>query len=185
MYAGGRALAFGAFLLFSLGSAWSPLDVNAQQASPQERLGPRRATLSGGFGNHYGGIGGQIEVHALKERASILGAAGYAPGSIQSGGLTGAVAIRGYLPGLRHRFYGSLGIAPLESYQEWTMESVDLGITRWTVSDPEFHYGPTVSAGYQYSARRGFTAQLGAGVGYYEKGSFFVLDVGAGYTFGR
>lgn len=74
---------------------------------------------------------------------------------------------------------------PLETRQEYTEEIVDVGLTDGHLSDPEFLYGPTVSVGYQYTSRHGFTGQLGTGVGFSDDGAFFVFEVGAGYTFGR
>lgn len=185
VFVGRRSLVVGATVLLTVGRLCLAPSLQAQQTDPAGEPGPRRAALSGGLGNHYGGVGAQVEVYALHERASILGAAGYASGPIRDGAFTFAAAVRGYLPGQRHRVYGSLGVAPLESEQEWTFASVDVGITQGTLSDPRFHYGPTVSAGYQYTARRGFTAQLGGGVGFHADGVFLVLDAGAGYTFGR
>lgn len=167
-----RKLAVACALLGVIGTA-VPSKMSAQEPTPD--FGLRQVTLAAGIGNHYGWIGGQVEVHFLQERASIFGGIGYALGPLNEGGsIAFAGGVRGYTKGVRHRAYGSLGVAVVTTEQE-SGPSTDVRV----------NYGPTFTVGYQYTAGSGFTAQIGAGVGIDENGAEFVLDIGVGYTVRR
>jgi hypothetical protein len=147
----------------------------------QESPVPKRvATLMAGVGNVMGWFGLHGEGYFARERLSGFGGLGYTP-SVDPGnpsGLTFAVGLRGFTPGIKHRGFLALSLSQL---------AVESG----SVEDPRRFYGPGLEAGYQYASRGGFTFMASLGLGYApgvpegEKEVGEVLALGLGYTWRR
>ena len=147
----------------------------------QESPVPKRvATLMAGVGNVMGWFGLHGEGYFARERLSGFGGLGYTP-SVDPGnpsGLTFAVGLRGFTPGIKHRGFLALSLSQL---------AVESG----SGEDPRRFSGPGLEAGYQYASRGGFTFMASLGLGYApgvpegEKEVGEVLALGLGYTWRR
>ncbi len=146
-----------------------------QETTPKLRV----ATVTGGIGNTMGWLGVQGERYFAHERLSAFLGLGYTPVRDQAdpSGPTFALGFRGFTPGVKHRGFLALCVAQL---------AVETG-----TDDPGRQYGPGVEAGYQFASLGGFTAMLGAGVGYApgmpDTQSAFgaMAELGLGYTWRR
>ncbi len=154
----------------------APLAAVGQESPVPERV----ATLMAGVGNVMGWFGLHGEGYFARERLSGFGGLGYTP-SVDPGnpsGLTFAVGLRGFTPGIKHRGFLALSLSQL---------AVESG----SVEDPRRFYGPGLEAGYQYASRGGFTFMASLGLGYApgvpegEKEVGEVLALGLGYTWRR
>src|SRR3954447_4611744 len=67
-------------------------------------------------------------------------------------GPTFALGGRAFTPGVKHRGFLALCVSQL--------------FVEGGTDDPHRLYGPGIEAGYQFASRGGFTAMLGAGLGY-------------------
>lgn len=153
----------------------APALVPAQSVRPAPS--PRVATAALGVGNAYGWFGGQVERYIARGRASIFGGLGYTPASDPGdpSGLTVAGGVRGYTRGDRHRAFLEASVSQIE------VELWEGGRRR---------YGPGLQVGYQYTARRGFTAMASVGVGHavgqtdalLPSSAAVLLGMGVGYT---
>lgn len=104
---------------------------------------------------------------------------GYTPVMDQDdpSGPTFALGGRAFTPGVKHRGFLALCVSQL--------------FVEGGTDDPHRLYGPGIEAGYQFASRGGFTAMLGAGLGYApgmpdgksEVGS--MIELGLGYTWRR
>lgn len=118
-----------------------------------------KATLSVGFGNAYGWIGGQVEGYLARGRVSGFAGAGYVPNVIGDGGdgFAGAFWLRAFTSGTRHR--GLLEVS-------YSVLSVSTSSTfGGDVLDESRNYGPGVAAGYRFTSDGGLTLTFSAGVG--------------------
>jgi hypothetical protein len=140
--------------------------------------GPRTATLVAGIGNAMGWFGLQGEGYLAQERISLFGGLGYTP-SIDEGdptGVTVAAGVRGFTRGATHRGFLELSVSQV---------AIEEGPGGRRL------YGPGLQAGWQYAARRGFTAMASVGLGYAPDAVFGTasvvptLGLGAGYTWRR
>jgi hypothetical protein len=122
-----------------------------------------------------GWFGAQGERYFAHERRSVFFGLGYTP-NLDEGDTAGpavATGVRGYTGGTRHRAFVELSLSQIA-----------------VTSLGGHHYGPGVQLGYQYTARRGFTAVASAGVGYILSRPAFVVGsrvqplggLGVGYT---
>jgi hypothetical protein len=143
-------------------------------------VSPRTATVTAGIGNTMGWLGIQGERYFARERLSAFLGFGYTP-SIDQGdpsGPTFAVGFRGFTTGVKHRGFLALSVSQL---------LVESGFG----GDGRRLYGPGVEAGYQFASRGGFTAMVGAGLGYApgvpegESGFASMIELGLGYTWRR
>jgi len=134
----------------------------------------RRASLVGGSGNDMGWLGATGELYVASARVSLFAGLGYTP-ALNTGdasGLTAAGGARGYTRGQRHRGYVEASVSQVAIEQA--------GSRRF--------YGPGVQAGYQYTARSGFTALVSLGIGFIVASDFpgdrahALGGIGVGYT---
>jgi len=147
----------------------------AQEAAARRRI----ATVTAGIGNTMGWLGLQGERYFADERLSAFLGLGYTPVMDQGdpSGPTFAVGVRAFTPGVKHR-----GFLALSASQLFVESGTD---------DPRRLYGPGFEAGYQFASRGGFTAMVGAGLGYApgmpegkdKVGS--MVELGLGYTWRR
>jgi hypothetical protein len=131
----------------------------AQQAAIPEG---RSATVTVGFGNAMGWLGGQGEKYFSGGRLSAFGGIGYVPDLSEedeqsASGLGVAAGLRGYTPGRVHRGFAELSVSCVSS------ESVPDGLP---ADDLSLRYGPGLQIGYQRVSRGGFTLTLSTGVGF-------------------
>ncbi len=120
--------------------------------APAAPLPPSFSILAG-IGNPMGWFGAQAERYFTNERLSLFFGLGYTP-AIDSGdpkGVTVAGGFRAYTSGQRHRVFAEASVSQIVIVQA----SRDARL-----------YGPGVQLGYQYMARRGFTADISLGFGY-------------------
>jgi hypothetical protein len=120
----------------------------------------RSATVTVGFGNAMGWLGGQGEKYFSGSRLSAFAGLGYAPDLAEEGeqaasGLAVAAGLRAYTPGRAHRGFAELSVSCLET--ETALEGQPADLSR--------RYGPGLQVGYQHVSRGGFTLTLSAGVG--------------------
>ena len=147
----------------------------AQQTAARERI----ATVTAGLGNTMGWLGVQGERYFAHERLSAFLGLGYTPvrDSGDPSGPTFAAGFRGFTPGVKHRGFLALCVAQM---------AVETG-----TDDPGRLYGPGVEAGYQFASLGGFTAMVGAGLGYApgmpddQSAVGAMLELGLGYTWRR
>jgi hypothetical protein len=147
----------------------------AQEGGSRERV----ATVTAGIGNTMGWLGVQGERYFAHERLSAFLGLGYSPVMDQGdpSGPTFAVGFRGFTPGVKHRGFLALSVTQL--------------LVEGGTDDPGRLYGPGIEAGYQFASRGGFTAMLGAGVGYApgipdnQSGVSSMIELGLGYTWRR
>ena len=128
-----------------------PAAMAAQAPTPDPMPSARRVTVTAGSGNAMGWLGAQAERYFAGEHRSVFLGLGYTP-DLDGGdtsGLAAAAGVRGYTGGVRHRGF------------------LELSVSQIVVSSlGSHHYGPGVQLGYQYAARRGFTAAASLGLGY-------------------
>jgi hypothetical protein len=125
-----------------------------------------------------GWFGLQGERYFAGERLSVFLGAGYTP-ELDPGTSTGptfALGIRGFTDGLKHRGFLALSLSQLAVEQTFDGTSA------------RRFYGPGLEAGYQFTARGGFTIMAGLGLGYapgvpeIESKVGGMLELGLGYT---
>ena len=142
----------------------------------------RIATITAGIGNAMGWFGLQGERYFSGDRLSAFLGVGYtpAPDEIDPSGVTFAVGLRGFTPGIKHR-----GFLEASACQVLTVSS-------FIEEDRSRLYGPCVQAGYHFASRGGFTALVSLGVGFAlgdvpDGGStaMGLLGLGFGYTWRR
>ena len=146
-----------------------------QETTAKQRI----ATVTAGIGNTMGWLGVQGERYFADERLSAFLGLGYTPvrDSGDPSGPTFALGFRGFTRGVKHRGFLALCVAQL---------AVETG-----TDDPGRQYGPAVEAGYQFASLGGFTAMLGAGLGYApgmpddQSAVGATLELGLGYTWRR
>ena len=146
-----------------------------QEATARQRI----ATVTAGIGNTMGWLGVQGERYLAHERLSAFLGLGYTPvmDSGDPSGPTFALGARGFTAGVRHRGFLALCVSQL--------------FVEGGTDDPRRLYGPGLEAGYQFASLGGFTAMVGAGLGYApgmpdgqsEVGS--MIELGLGYTWRR
>jgi hypothetical protein len=135
-------------------------------------------TVTAGAGSAMGWAGMQAEAYLHSGRVSVFGGAGYASGADEGyvgyAGPAFAGGVRWYTRGPRHRLFAEF------------LESV-IAVYAKCISDCRAFYGPGGQAGYQFVARRGFTATGSAGYGYSPSGSIggWLGSFGAGFTWRR
>ena len=153
----------------------SPVWVAAQDAP--------KASVLAGFGNALGWIGGQVEGYAAQGRVSGFAGFGYMPNIVsdEGDGFAGALGIRAFTAGSRHRGLLEVSLSVLSN----TVSSTFGG----DVLDESRNYGPGIAVGYQFIGNGGFTIMLTGGVGlddeeFDPQGSKFqaTLGIGLGYT---
>jgi hypothetical protein len=153
------------------------LDAQVGGAAPDTAYGERRLGLMGGVGNTMGWLGASIELYMAHSRLSVVGGWGYVPESDRGPPATVAfaAAARRYTAGPRHRAYVELSLSLLV-----ISETVVAGLG----TEVGRHYGPGVSIGYHYTARRGFTLLVGGGVGWAVGLDRVepILNIGLGHT---
>jgi len=136
--------------------------------------------ISGGYGTTYGGFGGAVDRYIAHSRLSVVVGGGYLPTTTNTGPGTGAVGagIRGYTKGARHRALLELSVTFL--YLTWTRS----GNSFFNVHR---HYGPGISGGYHFSATKGLSVLMTAGLGWVpDLGKLLPIgDIGFGYTWRR
>lgn len=124
------------------------------QTTPDSLPKPRFFTLTAGFANTLSGVGIQGEKYFAKTRLSVFAAVGYTPaendGDYQGAGVAGG--LRGFTPGVKHRGFLELSVSPL-FLDTSCFDACSL------------HYGPGLSAGWQYVSRGGFSLWLSGGIG--------------------
>ncbi len=138
---------------------WIPLsNVKAQDTTRDSSAvdGDRRFTLVAGVGNAMGRNGVQGEKYFRRDRISFFAGLGYTTkGDDAPGGPTAVVGVRGFTAGAKHR-----------AFLELSVSQVFIGKYAAYPPDGKRLWGPGLQAGYQYTARRGFTFMASAGVGY-------------------
>jgi len=133
----------------------------------------------------YGWIGGQVEGYLARGRVSGFGGAGYVPNVVGDGGdgLAGALGLRGFTSGLRHRGLLEVSLTVLSVSSSSTFGG--------DVVDESRNYGPGVAAGYRFMSEGGFTTTLTLGVGLDDdrldlgsegRSAQATLGIGLGYT---
>ena len=136
--------------------------------------------LTIGSGNVLGWLGGSVEHYFLNGRVSGAAGGGYIPETDEGNPGTAAfgAAVRGYLGGDKHRAFLELSASLLSL--DWT----PIG---GALVDFDRNYGPGISAGYRYTATRGFTFIAGAGAGWaVGNESIEAMGIlGVGYTWRR
>ncbi len=115
----------------------------------------RVVTIVAGVGNDMGWVGLQGEYYLVGDRISVFGGLGYTPEADPGDpdGITPAVGVRGFTPGLRHRGFLEISIT-------------QIAIQTLPGGESSRHFGPGVQAGYQFSAVAGFTFLVSFGIGY-------------------
>ena len=170
-----------AVLALLLVSGLPALPVAAQEVAESPAPLRRVATLTGGVGNAMGWVGLQGERYFAAERLSAFVGAGYTP-SIDEGtatGLTFALGLRGFTPGVKHRGFLALSLSQLYVEQ------------RFDGNSARRFYGPGLEAGYQFASRGGFTIMAALGLGYapgvpeYHSKVGGLFELGLGYTWRR
>jgi len=134
----------------------STVPVTAQDA-------PRVSVLAG-IGNAFGWIGGQVEAYVAQGRVSGFAGLGFMPNVLnhEGDGIAGAVGIRGFTPGNRHRGLLEISLSALSNTVSSTFGS--------DVVEKSRSYGPGVAIGYQFIANTGFTILVSGGVGLDDEG---------------
>jgi hypothetical protein len=143
-------------------------------AAGHAQSGPvaKQASIMGGVGNSFGGMGGALEFFPQPGRLALLAGVGYFPSS--SGvGAAFAGGMRVYTRGSRHQAYVEGGVAPL-------------ALSRGPFGD-HLRYGPAFSLGYRYTGSGGFSVLLAGGAGWAPslQATEPVLNLGFGYSWRR
>jgi hypothetical protein len=134
-----------------------------------------------GVGNASGWFGGQVEGYVARGRVSGFVGLGYMPNLLndEGSGVAGAVGVRGFTGGDRHRGLLEISISALSSWTSSTWGSNEVQSGR--------NYGPGVAVGYQFIGNGGFTVMLtlGAGLdgGEPDFGSSLKPTLGAGFGY--
>ena len=151
----------------------SPVWVAAQDAP--------KASVLAGFGNALGWIGGQVQGYVAQGRVSGFAGFGYMPNLVsdEGGGFAGALGIRAFTAGNRHRGLLEVSLSVLSGTVSSTFGS--------DIIDESRNYGPGIAAGYQFIGDGGFTIMLTGGVDDEEfdpEGSKLqpTAGIGVGYT---
>ena len=123
-----------------------------------------RASVLAGFGNAFGWIGAQVEGYVAEGRVSAFAGLGYMPNLLndEGSGIAGAVGVRAFTGGSRHRGLLEISLTALSN----TVSSTFGG----DVLEKDRHYGPGIAVGYQFVGDGGFTAMLSGGVGVDDEG---------------
>ena len=144
------------------------------QTSRADSLRARHASVTGGVGNSYAGLGASVEAFLVRSRVSAFGTLGYVPRVNDTDGRTAAGAgMRAYSGGVRHRVYLEGAFAPL--------------IADERLASAPIPYGPALAVGYSYTAASGFTLTLSRGIGWAGSRHRLVAvgNFGLGYTWHR
>ena len=149
----------------------------------QDLPAPPKATLMAGVGNSLGwfGMGGELFVGDAR-RVSVAGGLGYAIGDSEfDGTVAGAVALRGFTRGVKHRGFLEASVSLL---------AMELTTPDLVTFDQRNAYGPALVAGYRFTSRGGFTFMASGGLGYapsleVEDQAVPVVNIGFGYTWRR
>ena len=126
---------------------------------------PPRASVVAGFGNAFGWIGAQVEGYAMSGRVSAFGGFGFMPNLLNDEGNTaaGAIGIRAFTPGMRHRGLVELSVSALSNETRSTFGGDRV--------EKSVGYGPGVALGYQFIGDSGLTVLLSGGVALAGEGS--------------
>ena len=118
-----------------------------------------RVSVLAGFGNTFGWIGGQVEGYAGQGRISGFVGIGYMPNLLndEGDGVAGAVGVRAFTTGGRHRGLLEVSLTALSNNVSSTWGS--------DVVEKNVGYGPGVAVGYQFIGDSGITFLLSGGVG--------------------
>lgn len=152
-------------------------------SGPAAAQEPPRASLLAGFGNSFGWFGAQGEVYLATGRLAGFVGLGFMPNFLndEGSGAAGAVGVRGFTAGTRHRGFVELSISALSNNVSRTFGS--------DLVEKSIGYGPGFAVGYQFIGESGLTIVLSGGVGldddeFDPEGSRFkpTLGVGLGYT---
>jgi hypothetical protein len=124
---------------------------------------PRLSVLAG-LGNTFGWIGGQVEGYAVRGRISGFVGVGYMPNLLndEGSGVAGAVGVRAFTSGSRHRGLLEVSLTALSNDVSSTLGS--------DVVEKRVGYGPGVAVGYQFIGDGGITVLLSGGVGLDDEG---------------
>lgn len=169
-----RLLALFAIIMLVPGRSNAQTDVAGADGRPW-------LTVTAGLGSAMGWAGLQAETYFRNGRISVFGGVGHASGFDDAGEVPGhysgaafAGGLRVYTKTTRHR-----------GFLEFS-DSV-IAVLEQCGSDCRSFYGPGVQAGYQFLARRGFTATASIGYGYSPSASSgaWIGGFGAGYTWRR
>lgn len=145
--------------------------------------GAPKATVLGGFGNALGWFGGQLEGYVARGRLSGFAGLGYMPNLLNDAGdgLAGALGVRAFTAGTRHRGLLEVSLTALSTSVSSTFGGGVLDVDR--------SYGPGLAAGYQFVGEGGLTILLTGGAGLDDQaldpeGSRVrpTLGIGLGYT---
>jgi hypothetical protein len=125
------------------------------QTGIQKDPASRSMTVTAGAGNAMGALGLQAERYVRHERFSLFGGIGYWPrvDAADAAGVALAAGMRLFTTAPTHRGFVEFSVSALAA-------DVDC------FDDCHIHYGPGVQVGYQFVARRGFTALASTGVGF-------------------
>ena len=168
-----------ALVLLSVGL---PSALSGQAGADSAQAPLRIATITAGIGNAMGWFGLQGERYFSRDRFSAFLGVGYtpAPDEFDPSGITFALGVRGFTPGLKHR-----GFLEASACQVLTVSS-------FIEEERARLYGPCLQAGYHFAARGGFTALVSLGVGFAlgdvpagESTAMGLLGLGFGYTWRR
>lgn len=164
-------------LLFVL-VAIAPAAVNAQSIPSTHEYAA--FTVTAGEGNAMGWSGVQVERYLRNGRISVFGGGGFAT-LIEEEGESSSYRGPAFAGGLRVYTNGARQRAFLE-----VSDSV-VAVQKNCGANCHAFYGPGVQVGYQFAARRGFTAVGSAGYGYTPSGSTggLLVGMGAGFTWRR
>jgi hypothetical protein len=123
-----------------------------------------QVSILAGFGNAFGWIGGQVEGYVAQGRVSGFAGLGFMPNLLndEGDGIAGAVGIRGFTRGRRHRGLLEISLSALSNTVSSTFGS--------DVVEKSRNYGPGVAVGYQFIGDTGLTILISGGVGLDDEG---------------
>ena len=159
-----------------------PVRLSGQVAADSAQVPLRIVTITAGVGNAMGWFGLQGQRYFSSDRLSAFLGVGYtpAPDEVDPSGITFALGVRGFTPGLKHR-----GFLEASACQVLTVSS-------FIEEERARLYGPCLQAGYHFASRGGFTALASLGVGFAlgdvpdgESAAMGLLGLGFGYTWRR
>lgn len=124
-----------------------------------------QASFLVGFGNAFGWIGGQVAGYVAQGRISGFAGLGVMPNLLndEGDGVAGAVGIRAFTGGSRHRGMLEISLSALSTTASSTWGS--------EVVEDSRSYGPGMAVGYQFIQDDGFTFMLSGGIGYDDEGA--------------
>jgi len=131
---------------------------------PARAQDPPRASVAVGLGNTFGWIGTQVGGYVAEGRVSGFVGLGYMPNLLndEGDGVAGAVGVRAFTGGSRHRGLIEVSLSVLSNTVSSTWGS--------EVVEKSLHYGPGVAVGYQFIGQSGVTFLISGGAGWDEEG---------------